>query len=481
MIAVKYSLGRDVADDDGSGAERGRLARNWRVILGIAATALVVLTLQYLWHGHFSAIDEYDDGVYLGASINLSHGVLPYRDFAFIQPPMITVWMLPFAFLSSWTGTAAAMEAGRYFVDLVCVTNVVLLGALVRRRSMTQVIIATGAFAFSQGTIRSSQTILIEPFLVLACLVAFLLLMDGEAVTVSSRRLWWAGAFFGVAGATKVWAALPFLAALIVLSPSGFGSQRKVVGGAIIGFLFCTLPFMVGAPGPFFQQVVVTQAIRNAGGFPFLQRAADLTGIPGFSTLSAGHRGVAECLLALLVVMGIGVAFLCWRSRGRPVWTPLERLSLWSMLFVAAALLISPTYYYHYSGFMAPFVALVASAVVVRLREPLCRLFSVRSQFLPGRTALLVASVGVTCLFGAVIVDVLDAPAAPQVSDAMSDAIPVRGCVLYLNPTLALLDNRFTSDVSGCPEVIDWLGQSASWTTGSRPPAWFPPIRGFKE
>ena len=95
----------------------------------------------------------------------------------------------------------------------------------------------------------------------------------------------------------------------------------------------------------------------------------------------------------------------------------------------------------------------------MRLREPFCRLFSVRSPFLPGRTALLASSVGVAWLLGAVVVDVLGAPVAPQVSDAMADAIPVRGCVLYVNPTLALLDDRFTSDVSGCPEVIDWLGQ----------------------
>ena len=431
------------------------------VILGIAAAALFVLTLQYLWHGHFSAIDEYDDGVYLGASINLSHGVMPYRDFAFIQPPMITVWMLPFASLSNWTGTAVAMEAGRFFVDLVCVINVVMVGALVRRRSTIQVIIATGTVAFGQGTIRSAQTILIEPFLVLACLVAFLLLMDGEEVTVSSRRLWSSGVFFGVAGATKVWAVLPFFAALIVLSRSGFVSQRKVVGGAIAGFLSCTLVFIVGAPGAFFQQVVVTQAVRNAGGFPFPERVADLTGIPGLSALTVGHRGIALCVLSLLVMLGTAAALICWRARHLPVWTPFERIALWSLLFVAAALLMSQTYYYHYSGFMEPFAALVLSAIVVRSRDPLRRAFPLRSFFLPGLNVWLVPSLALTCLLGAVIVEVLDAPVAPQVSDAMSDAIPVRGCVLYANPTVALLDNRFTSDVSGCPEVIDWLGQEA--------------------
>ena len=137
---------------------------NWAVIIVIAVAAASVLALQAFLHGHFSALDEYDDGVYFGASIELFHGLLPYRDFAFIQPPMITLWMLPFAAVSSVTGTAVAMEAARFFVDLVSVTNVVLVGVLVRRRTTIQVVAATGLMAFSQGTIRSSQTILLEPF-----------------------------------------------------------------------------------------------------------------------------------------------------------------------------------------------------------------------------------------------------------------------------------------------------------------------------
>ena len=223
------------------------LRRNRIAIAGIAALALGVLALQALLHSHYSAVDEYDDGVYFGASVELIHGVIAYRDFAFIQPPMITLWMLPFAGLSTLTGTAVAMEVARFFVDLVTVTNVVLVGVLVRRRTTLQVVVATGVMAFSQGTFRSSQTILLEPFLVLACLIAFLFLLNGEEVTTSYRRLWWCGAFFGIAGATKVWAVLPLAAALIVLSSHGMRELRKVVGGAIIGFGCCTLPFIVGA------------------------------------------------------------------------------------------------------------------------------------------------------------------------------------------------------------------------------------------
>jgi hypothetical protein len=433
--------------------------RNWTVIVGMAVAAAGVLALQAFLHGHYSAVDEYDDGVYFGASVELWHGVLAYRDFAFIQPPMITIWMLPFAALSSLTGTAVALEAGRFFVDLVTVANVVFVGVLVRRRPTMQVVVATAVMAFSQGTIRASQTVLLEPFLVVAFLGAFLLLMEGEGVTTSSRRLWWAGILFGVAGATKVWALLPLVAALVILSRAGIRAQGKVVAGACGGFLACSLPFLLAAPSSFLRQVVITQATRSAAGFSFLPRLADLTGIPGLSPSFAGHEVLVTILTVVVVAIALGSVLICWADRGRPPSTPLERLALWGAILAAGGLLVSPTYYYHYSAFMAPFSALVTSSVVGRLREPLIRAVSRRSLFLPTLVAWLTMPAAVVALAVGAALMVAHQPVAPQVGDAVSDAIPGHGCVLYANPTLALLDDRFTSDVKGCPDVIDWLGQ----------------------
>ena len=44
-------------------------------------------------------VTQYDDGVYLGAAIRFVSGVLPYRDFVFVQPPGIVVLMSPVALL----------------------------------------------------------------------------------------------------------------------------------------------------------------------------------------------------------------------------------------------------------------------------------------------------------------------------------------------------------------------------------------------
>ncbi len=108
---------------------------------------------------------------------------------------------------------------------------------------------------------------------------------------------------------------------------------------------------------------------------------------------------------------------------------------------------------------MAPFVALIVSSLVGRMKEPVSRLISLRSLFFPKLLALSAASAAIALLLAASVVEVASLPAAPQVGDTVSDAIPGHGCILYANPTLALLDDRFTSDVSGCPNVIDWLGQ----------------------
>jgi alpha-1,2-mannosyltransferase len=459
----------DAPEETPTTSEGLLLRRNWLVIAVVATAALAVLLFQAFLHSHLSGVDEYDDGVYFGASLELVHGVLPYKDFAFIQPPMITVWLAPFAALSSISGTAVAMEFARLFVDAVTVANVVLVGMLVRRRSTLQVFTTTGIMAFSQGTIRASQTVLLEPFLVFACLMGFLFLLEHEHVTGSTRRLWLGGIFLGIGGATKVWAVFPLLAILFVVRPQGMRIQMRIVGGALAGFLVSCAPFLVGAPIAFFQQVVLTQAVRNTGGLSLIQRVADLTGLPGFSALMVSHRELGLSLLALLVsLVAIGLIVVIHDRRGS-AWSPLERMTWVSTMVIALALVWSPTYYYHYAAFLAPFLALTTGFLATRLSGPLSRALSRPSIGLSLPPASLVIGATMSFLLGGVIAVVATLPAAPQVGDVVSDGIPSHGCVLYANPTLAIMDNRYTGDVSRCPDVVDWLGQERVLGDGLTP------------
>ena len=52
---------------------------------------------------------------------------------------------------------------------------------------------------------------LLEPWLVLFCLLGALAVFDGDRLAGSRRRLVWGGVAFGFAGAVKVWAILPVL------------------------------------------------------------------------------------------------------------------------------------------------------------------------------------------------------------------------------------------------------------------------------
>src|SRR6516165_2940559 len=76
------------------GAARMRaywLSAPGKVMLLATALAVVIRLFTLTRPGYLTGITEYDDGVYLGAALRLTQGVLPYRDFALIQPPGILV------------------------------------------------------------------------------------------------------------------------------------------------------------------------------------------------------------------------------------------------------------------------------------------------------------------------------------------------------------------------------------------------------
>ncbi len=422
--------------------------RNRIAIVALTAAALGLLILQSLLHGHLTGIDEYDDGVYLGSSLDLIHGIMPYRDFAFIQPPMAAVWLLPFAALSFLTGTAHALEAARIFIDLIAAANVAMVGLLVRRRPTPQVLVAMGVMAAYPATVMSAQTVLLEPLLVSGCLAGLLCLFDGNQVTASRRRILAAGLLFGVAGATKLWAALPFAAAVLVTWPSGPMARRRLVAGGAAGFLGCSLPFVIGSPAGFIQQVFVIQAIRNGGGYPAAERLADLTGLPGLYSLVFTHPAAGTVLLAAVIAALAALCLIAFTGRGQPGPDALDRFVLLATAATAAGLLSSPTYYYHYAGLEAPFIAVLYAALTTRLAGR----FRVSWA---AAVPLVVAG-----LMLGVRLDAIDsAPPPAQVAAAFRGDIPVTGCVFATNPTVAILDDRFTADVRGCPHVVDWLAQ----------------------
>ena len=118
----------------GRTAARARLAAIGRdpVVLVIAAATAVGLALR-LWQlsrpGYLLGVTEYDDGPYFGSAVRLVDGALPYRDFILVQPPGITLLMVPAALASKVAGTAWGMAAGRILTTLASTAGIALAGA----------------------------------------------------------------------------------------------------------------------------------------------------------------------------------------------------------------------------------------------------------------------------------------------------------------------------------------------------------------
>ena len=89
-----------------------------------------------------------------------------------------------------------------------------MAGLLVRHRGLFAALVACGVLAIYPDSILAARTVLLEPWLVLFCLLGALAVFDRDEVHRQRRRLLAGGALFGFAGAVKVWAIIPVLVIL---------------------------------------------------------------------------------------------------------------------------------------------------------------------------------------------------------------------------------------------------------------------------
>jgi hypothetical protein len=160
-----------------------------------------------------------DISVWIGASIRLVHGAIPYRDFDLIQPPGFTLLSTPFAALSEWIGTRDALAALRLGTPLLSAGSVILIGLVIRHRGRSAVIVACGVMAFFPAEIYALRSGLLESVVDFFCLAGLALIFDGDAFTSSRRRLVLGGIAFGIAGLVKSPAIVPVLVVLVLCLP----------------------------------------------------------------------------------------------------------------------------------------------------------------------------------------------------------------------------------------------------------------------
>ena len=188
----------------------------------LAATAAALAIRLYLLTRlrYLTGITEYDDGVYLGGAVSLISGTVPYHGFAFVQPPGILLLMVPAALLAKVSAVTSAMAAARLLTVGASAACVTLLGSLVRHRGAFVTLVACGVLAVYPDDIMAAHTVLLEPWMNLLVLAGARLAFR-EGRLAAARRLVWAGALLGVAGAVKYWAVLPALGLLALCLLTG--------------------------------------------------------------------------------------------------------------------------------------------------------------------------------------------------------------------------------------------------------------------
>jgi hypothetical protein len=442
----------------------------------IAVATLVALGLrvyQLAAPGYLLGVTEYDDGSYFGSAIHLTTGILPYRDFVFVQPPGITILMTPIALLAKVTGTASGMAIARILTTLASAAGVLLAGLLVRHRGLPATILACGLIAIYPDAIATARTVLLEPWLVLFCLAGAVAVFDGDRVTSSRRRLVLGGLALGFGGAIEAWAIMPALVILALCLP-GLRRVLTCLAGMAVGFLVPVLPFAALGPGSFYRDLVVAQVGPRVDPWR-VSVWFRLKEMFGLTYIQVGHFPL---VLVTVIVLGFAVvAFVCGWLVTRRAPCPLDWFALVTMLLIVVTFLYPNQFYFHFVAFLAPFLAIAVALPVSRLvpaSRPTADGAGVDGRLRGAAAALaavLIVGFGVSEA-GALYHQTHSANAVraaariARIIATTKRVAPPGACVLTDRVSYTIAANRFITHVPGCSPEDDGVGANLALSHG---------------
>jgi hypothetical protein len=424
--------------------------------------------------GLLTGVSEYDDGVYLGAAIRLTQGALPYRDFAFVQPPGMLLLMAPAAVVARMTNTVAAMAFARLLTVFASTACVPLAGNLVRHRGTLVTAVTCGILAVYPDDIAAAHTLLLEPWMNLFCLIAASAAFS-NGMLARPARLAWAGVALGVAWAVKFWAVVPsaiLLVLCLIVAEQRTRRMRAYLVGLVAGFAVPAVPFVLAAPVTFIRSTLLYQASRVGTFVPVSLRLAHVTGLidvlngEGKLSLHSGaHSLFAGSVLAyissartgwlplaLTAVLAAAIAIGYMRQRRRL--SHLEWFSLATAALACTLILSYSAFFYHYPASVAPWLALAAGGAVGGFAGS------------PRFQRMLVAAFAVVILGVAALQLDEVAPLSAPTSAAVVRLIPKGACVVTDVTPLTISANRFASLRPGCPDIIDSLATTLALSHG---------------
>jgi hypothetical protein len=464
-----------VAPSDGA---RPRWWASPRVAL-LAPAAAFLLALGICLHqlslpGVLHGVDEYDDGFYLGTVMRLVNGTLPYKDFVYPQPPGLPLLLAPLGLVGRIVGTRSLMADIRILTAFVTAANAGLVAFLLRRRGVVPALVAGVVLALFPMAVTADKTLMLEPYLLLFCLLGATVMFAGDQIA-QRRRLLWAGVVFGFACTLKLWAVVPVAVALACCLPRWRRQVRPLFVGLLVGFLVPVAPFFLLAPRNFVRDLVAIQFLRHHT--PTTTSAADrlmyVTGIPGLPSIHATHTFAFT--LAVLFGLFVLVAYV----------VPLARTSFdWFVLATAilsvAAMFISPDFHPHYTYFPAVFVSLLLGVCCDRVARFVgslsVRQFRWRPTLAPVTAGVAVLVVALASIWG-VAQEAhflrLD-PTIITVGDqglAVEHVVPAGACTITDEPALTITADRFVPDRASCPNVVDTFSTWIAYDPNTLPPS----------
>jgi hypothetical protein len=433
-------------------------------VLVALAVALVAFATYWWQLSVPEQLSFYDSGVYLAAAVHLVSGVLPYRDFTFVQPPGLLYLLSPLALYSRVFGTHDGLTLARLLMSAVAATDCAFAALLVRPHGRVAMAVAGTAVAVSPVTLLVSSAVKLEPpclFFVLGG--ALLVLGRGQVAALSRRRAAWAGVVLGVAGLVKLWAFFPFVAIVAVVALRARNRVLALVLGAGAAFLAGVAPFLIVAPSPFIRGVFIEQLGRRANAADsgtLLWRLRAMTGYLNTLIAPSGRTAViAFAIFAVLVV----VAYRRWRQL-----TDGDLLVLGCAIAVVVMLLTSPETYSYYDYFAQPFLFALAVIALWRVGSSLLR--RVPAPRVSAPTRRFVVSAGLSCLVlvvGSMVLYTTSFYSAyayvygyyGRWMDAVTRVVPKGACVVYNEVAYGIYANRFLSSDPNCPTVVDVYGE----------------------